>query len=289
MNSERRHELQHNYLADHLGDLLKKIEPHAKLIAIAFAAIVGIVVAIGLYQNNASMARSDATLELIQNASGGDAEALASVGDRYSTTQAGELARLFEADTNLNAGITALYVDREEAESKINDALKAYREVASTSKDRLLVARSQFGVGHALESLGKVEDSVSAYRQVVAQADSDALAQAAQQRIDSLQKPETQEFLTWFAKQDFTPADPSSPPNLPSGIALPDLPDLVLPPVTADETIPDESDNAPEMSAPSNDVELAPASADPAPAEVAPVEPAADVENPTVRVTDEAE
>jgi tetratricopeptide (TPR) repeat protein len=124
------------------------------------------------------------------------------------------IARLLEADTNLGSGIATLYTDREEAEGKIEDALKAYRNVANSTKDRLLLSRASFGIGHAYESLGKVKEATEAYRKVIAQNESEAVVKAAQQRIDLLQKSETQEFLTWFSKQDFKPADPSLPPNV---------------------------------------------------------------------------
>ncbi len=232
MNSERRHELQHNLLADILGEWIKKIEPYAKQLAIAFTAIVVAVVAFGLLQNSASMARSDATLELLQNSDGGDADALASVSARYPETTAGSMARLYEADTNLGAGLMALYNDREEGEAKIEDSIKAYKDVATKSKDKLLASRAYFGLGHAQESLGKLDDAITAYGQSIKLADSDAVVNAAQQRIDMLKKPETQEFMTWFAKQDFKPVDPSLPPSMPSGATIPDLPDFALPPVT---------------------------------------------------------
>ncbi len=337
MNSERRHDLQQNYLAQYVGNWIKLIEPHAKLIAVVFAVVVGVVVAFGLVQNSKTMARSDATLELLQNANGGDAEALATVGDRYASTIAGTMARLFEADTNLSAGITSLYADKEEGESKIEDALKAYREVTVSTQDRFLLSRAHLGIGHALESIGKAEDAIAAYRQAVAINESPALVAAAQQRIDLLQKPDTAEFLTWFAKQDFKPADPSLPPSLPDGKSLPALPDLDLPEIkplevptelkNEAETAAAKTDDAPgEMKLPETPVETAPASApDPgstppastdstpateptvAPAEGSPESPAdinveapanptptestsePNLDNPTVRVTDEVE
>ncbi len=38
-------------------------------------------------------------LTLLQNASGGDADALATIADQFGTTGAGMLARIYEADT----------------------------------------------------------------------------------------------------------------------------------------------------------------------------------------------
>jgi len=239
MNSEKRHELQQNVLANYLGDVLKKIEPHTKSIAVVIVAIVGSAVAYGLFLNSKTEAKSDATLELLQNASSGDAEALAGVGDRYANTVAGTMARLYEADTNLGAGITALFSDRDEAESRIEDAIKAYKTVILSAKGSLLTSRANFGLARAYESLGQTKEAIAAYEATASLTESEAVAEAAKQRIALLQKAETQEFLTWFAKQDFKPADPTTPPNFPDGQRLPDLPDLDLPSI-APMDVPDE-------------------------------------------------
>lgn len=296
MNSEHRHELNRNVLGTFIGGILKQVEPYTKIIAIVFALAVFGAVALGVYKNSETEARSDATLELLQNANGGDAEALAEVGDRYAKTPAGAMARLYEADTNLSAGITALFSDREEAEAKIDDSIKAYREVTASVKDRLLVSRANFGMGRALESLGKVEDAVAAYQKVVLMNESDAVVSAAQQRIDLLKKAETQEFLAWFGKQDFKPADPSMPPLMPSGNMLPDLPDLDLPEIPAlklpDELKSNESDKATPapgtMSLPASGETAVPATDALAPAAPASEAPAPPAELPAAPVVDDA-
>ncbi len=54
MNSERRHELQHNWLADHLARINEWIEPHSKLIAVVVGASVIGLVAMALVRSNAS-------------------------------------------------------------------------------------------------------------------------------------------------------------------------------------------------------------------------------------------
>ncbi len=231
MNSERRHELQQNVLAQHLGGILKQIEPYTKWIAIAFAGLVVAVVGVSLLQSNTAMNSSDATLELLQNAGSGDPEALAAVSDRFAKTSAGTLARLYQADANLLQGVNSLFTDRELAEAQIGDALKAYRQVLDAAKDPLLESRAHFGIARAHESIADTDKAIESYRQVVALNESDAIVEAAQHRIDLLQKSETQEFLAWFEKQDFAPADPALPPSLPGANGLPDLPDLNFPDV----------------------------------------------------------
>ena len=62
--------------------------------------------------------------------------------------------------------------------------------------------------------------------------ESEAMVKRAEARIEALERPESQAFLAWFSEQDFSPAvDPSLPPTLPSGNALPEMPDLGLPAV----------------------------------------------------------
>ena len=141
MNSERRHELQQNYLADFLGIQLKKIEKYTKLIAVVIVALVAAAVAWGFYQSAALGKRSDATLELMQNSASADPEALGAVAERYRETTAGALAMLYQADALLAGGIGALFNDREEAENQLNEALRLYREAAGAGCSRVLIRR----------------------------------------------------------------------------------------------------------------------------------------------------
>ena len=260
MNSERRHELQQNSLADFIGTQLKRIEPYTKLIAVAIALLAVAFVAWGLYRGALSGERSDATLELIQNASSGDPEALGSVGERFGNTTAGQLAKLYQADALLSAGIANLFDDREEAQTQLAEALRLYETVAAASGDTLTRSRAQLGVARTYESLGDVEQAQTAYRAVIAIDESDAITTLAEQRIEYLNSPMTQEFFAWFEQQDFSPADPALPPDLPSDTSLPSFPDLDLddlsPLQVPDEMTPDPAAETP----PSPETPAAPAS-----------------------------
>jgi tetratricopeptide (TPR) repeat protein len=232
MNSERRHELQQNALAELLGAQIKKVEPYSKLIAVGVAVVAFGALGYGFYRSAEVGTRSDATLELLQNSGSPDPEALRAVGSRYSDTSAGALARLLQADALLAEGIAGLFNDREAAQAQLDEALKQYKLVSETSKDTLLRSRASFGVARTLESRGEVDKAISAYNQVITIGESDAISNAALNRINHLKNPMTKEFFAWFGKQDFTPPDPTAPPALPSGLSLPDLPDLDLPDVS---------------------------------------------------------
>ncbi len=231
MNTDRRHELQHNVLADYLTRINHSIEPHSKLIA----AVVGVAIVGSLgwifYQSNVSGQRSDATLQLVLAAGEGDAEVLSMVGEQYSQTTAGSWARLYQADELMSRGMRVLYTDRAEATELFTSAENAYSQALSTSKDKVLDSRAHFGLARIAESSGNAEKAIEEYRKTMAANESEAMVEVAQQRIDSLSRPDTKEFLAWFGEQNFTPSDPALPPSLPGSNMLPDLPDLNLPPL----------------------------------------------------------
>lgn len=231
MNTDRRHELQHNVLAEYLTRINESIEPHSKLIAVVVgAAIVGSL-GFMLYQSNASGQRSDATLQLVLAAGEGDDAVLSMVGEQFAQTTAGSWARLYQADELMSRGMRVLYTDRTEATELFTSAENAYSQALSTSKDKVLDSRAHFGLARIAESSGDAEKAIEEYRKTMAANESEAMVEVAQQRIDSLSRPSTKEFLAWFGEQDFTPSDPALPPSLPGSNMLPDLPDLNLPPL----------------------------------------------------------
>ncbi|NNE00520.1 MAG: tetratricopeptide repeat protein, partial [Pirellulaceae bacterium] len=226
-------ELHDNELAVWLNKINTSIEPYSKLIAVVvFALIVG-AIAWGLYSSKVSGDRSDATLQLLM----ADPE----VAEKYPETAAAGWSILYSANRDLEAGIQSLYADRSDAETLLTQAKSSFREALAASDDRLLRSRAFLGLALAAESMGEIDEAIAAYNDTISVNESKAMVQKAQKRIDELSSPETKDFVAWFAEQDFRPADPSLPPELPSGTTLPDLPDLKLPTLgSGDDT--DEDD-----------------------------------------------
>ncbi len=199
------------------------------------ALIIG-GIALGLYRSKVSGDRSDATLQLIQAVGSSSAEQLALVGDSYPNTPSAAWSRLYEGNAHLADGIRSLYSDREDAEARLGDARSAFNEAMVGSEDSLLLSRAHFGNARVAESLGQIDEAIESYKKCIDADESEAMVNKATDRIEALSKPQTKDFLVWFGKQDFAPADPSLPPALPSSKTLPDLPDLDLPPLGAGTT-----------------------------------------------------
>ncbi len=224
-----RHELQTNELAAYLGKINRSIEPYSKHIAVVVGLLIVGGIAWGLYSSKVSGDRSDATLQLIQAVDSTSAEQLSTVSQNYPETAAAAWSRLYQGNAHLAEGLGALYVDREDAEVRLDDARAAFEAAMAGSSDPLLISRANFGIARVAESLGKIDEAINAYRQCVQANESEEMVKQAQRRIDALNDPQTKDFLAWFSAQDFRPSDPSLPPSLPSEKTLPDLPDLDLP------------------------------------------------------------
>ena len=217
-----------NILAQQLSRANRAIDPYSKFIAVAVAAVVIGGLAWMFLTSNDTARRSDATMQLIQASGRNDPEVLDRVHSTYAGTLAAAWAGIYRADDLLDAGIRDLYVDRVSAEEQIDEAIAAYeRTLTEAADDRVLRSRAHLGLAKAHEAKGDVEPAVAAYREVAAAAESDAAVEFAQDRVAVLESPSTGAFLAWFDKQEFAPAEPSLPPDLPS--TLPDLPDLDLP------------------------------------------------------------
>lgn len=229
MSSERRHELEHNELADVLSRANTAIEPYSKPIAFGVAALLVGLVGWAVYASSKSDRRSDATFQLLEASGGGGGEALADISVKFPGTSAASWAQVYLGSEKLAAGINSLFSNRGEAETLLDEAASAYKEAIKTGQDPVLLSRAHFGLARVAESLGKPDEAIASYEAAMVAGESKAMAVEAKQRIERLSNPQTKEFLVWFNEQNFAPADPAMPPSLPGAAALPDLPDLELP------------------------------------------------------------
>ncbi|WP_153557917.1 YfgM family protein [Roseimaritima sediminicola] len=229
MNSERRHELQKNELADALAVFFKKIEPYAPAILTGLIVLVIAALTFGYLQSRAANQRSDATLSYLLYSNQADLDALAGVERDYPGTPAATLALLAKADIELAEGIDGMYTLRDKSIAQLESAAVDYQQVLEETEEPLIRSRAALGLARAQESLGNVEEAIDAYRQVIEAAETEAMIEAAEERIAQLERPETQEFLAWFAEQKPELIDPAASPDVPSVDLLPDTPDISLP------------------------------------------------------------
>lgn len=217
MKSERRHELQTNYLADHLGTAVSTGKPYATYVIGGLVVAVFAALAYGIYASQASKASAAAWGDYYFNIGSGDAEIFQQVAQDHPGTAAALWSKQAWADNKLLAGLDSLYTDRKAAEETINKSIGVYEEVLNKAYEPDLKNRAAMGLAQSYESLGKLDDATKYYKQVAA-GSQDGFAAMANNRLAWIASGEGKSFYEWFATVKSTPA---AQPNIPADLSKP--------------------------------------------------------------------
>lgn len=214
MKTERRHELQHNVLADWLADTVAKVEPYSRAI---WATIIGLLViaALAIYLVRQRSANQQQEWDLyyggIDALSQGDVTNLADVAERLGDTPAGLWARLQLADAYLTQAVDNEFRDRASSNIDLDRAIEAYQFVQNKAEQTDLLERATLGLARAYESQFKLAEAKAEYEAVVKNWPVGECAAEAKERLADLNRPSTVAFYDWFARQNPAPALQSEP------------------------------------------------------------------------------
>lgn len=130
MKAERRHELQHNELADWSGSLLAAVQPYWQAIVGAIVLLVGVFFFMS-YASSRSAGRDAAAMKqylfALQN---NDVEALKTIASENPGSAVAMCAYQRIGDVNLAEGNKLLFEDRAEATEKLKEAITSFEFVA---------------------------------------------------------------------------------------------------------------------------------------------------------------
>jgi tetratricopeptide (TPR) repeat protein len=247
MKTERRHELQHNSLAEILSDVGENAKPYAKgLLGVALAALV--IVCAYLYLSKRAEAEDGASWDQTWQAiDTQDMEGLREVVKAYPNKPAALWAQLVLADMELSSGVSKLFTQKSAGRDLVRTALEDYQNVADHAVHPLEREHALFGIGRAQESLDQLPKAREAYEQIVKNYPSGPYEKRAQQRLDELARDSAKNWYDWFETTEPTPSNLgkgspfSSPfddkgsgsavvPPLPTSIGPPDAGMLKTPP-----------------------------------------------------------
>jgi tetratricopeptide (TPR) repeat protein len=213
MKAERRHELQHNEVADWLAATIERVKPYSRaIVAVAVAGtvlLITYVVLSGRSEKKQSVAWSDYYQALQADAKDVTTD-LESVVREHDGVPAGLWAEVALADVKLGEGIDSLFRDKQAAQTKLRSAVQHYEAVLEDAEDPLLAARARFGLARAFESLGRLDEARKVYDEVVKTFGTNAYVSLAKERLADLERSSTQDFYAWFAKQEPVSVPPPS-------------------------------------------------------------------------------
>ncbi|MBN2024400.1 MAG: tetratricopeptide repeat protein [Pirellulales bacterium] len=211
MKGERRHELQHNALAEWMVGLVASIKPYTNAILAGVLLVVIVGVATALWVQRSHQQSASAWDEFFTAMNMASAPALDDVAKRYPDQTPGQWASALAGDVRLSQGSQERFASKSAAERELNEAVRCYRETLETSRDGVVRQRATFGLARALESLGNLDEARKQYEELVANWPDGPYADMAQRRADDLNRPATRAFYDQFAKFDPMPATSDDP------------------------------------------------------------------------------
>ena len=225
MKRERRHELQHNALADWLGTNIEKLRPHVNTILAGVLAVV-VVVGVGTVWRNLSHSRATASWEAFDAAWGSaqtGAADIQKVAEKYPGTSAGMWALLTAAGMQLNQGCDLLFTNKDSAKLELRNAADNYQRFLASEAPESLKEWATFGLAQTHEALSDTDNAKKYYAQVLKTWPSGAFAQASKDALGRLEQPKWGQFYDKFAK--FDPKPPAKPDTkLPFDLNVPEEP-----------------------------------------------------------------
>jgi len=219
MKSERRHELQHNELADWLFKTGERLKPYQNLILAGVAFAVVAVAVYSWWSRTSATRSSQAWTELARALEVGSPDMLATVADDYPNTTVGQTAATVLGDWRLAEACDRRYVSLPLAQKELKSASESYSKVLEKSRSPVLLERATYGMARVKETLGDLDAATQLYSEVVTKWPDGAYVPAAKRRLEDFKQPDTKamfgDLRRFEPKAEFSqePDAPGSPPS----------------------------------------------------------------------------
>jgi tetratricopeptide (TPR) repeat protein len=205
MKSDRRHELQHNQLADAVEQWIEKARPYSRLLVGLVVLLAAVAVTFSYVSGKGKERISAGWDEYFEAVNGGDRVRLGEIAEKYAGTPVAPWARVVSADLALAEGCAKLFNEKAEARELLQHAVDNYQSVLSDDSDSALKQRALFGLGRAHEALGSLENLTKAredYQKLITDFPDGIYTVAAKNRLADLDRTSTKQFYDWFAKYE---------------------------------------------------------------------------------------
>ena len=145
MKSERRHELQHNELAEWLFKTGEQLKPFQNLILAGVAILVVAVAAYSWWSRTSATKTSLAWADLTRSLDSGSLDMMTTVADDHPNAVVGETATVVLGDWHLAGGCNQRFNSMALAQKELSSAIDSYSKVLQNSRVPSLLERATFG------------------------------------------------------------------------------------------------------------------------------------------------
>lgn len=221
MKSVRRHELEHNALAEWIVKTGAAVKPYQNAIVgiVLLLVVAGVVYA--WYSRKSGAQTAEGWDQFFGAVESNNPANLDDFVRSHPGTEVGNMAAVMAGDVHLEIGCNQLFASREKANQQLRQAIDDYQLVLTQTRKPMLLERATFGLARAKEAMGDLNEARKYYEQVTEDWPEGAFASAATQRLADLKKPSILEMYDRFAKfEPKTPSDetdklgPGLPPRL---------------------------------------------------------------------------
>ena len=238
MKSERRHELQHNELAEWLFKTGEQIKPHQNLIMAAVVAIAVTIIGYTWWTRHAASRINQGWTELDRAMDAGSPDLFGAIADEYPDTVVGQTAAVLLGNLRLSAACNQRFASATLAQRELKAAQDSYAKVLEDNISEALRERATYGMARVRETDGKIDAAKQLYSEMVSQWPNGAFTAAAKQRLADFKDPETKLMFAslhkyepkgGFSKEPGSLATPPAPPvfNVPQEPPVGNAPDDV--------------------------------------------------------------
>ncbi len=191
MKSERRHELQHNELADWLVKTGEQIKPHQNLILAVVAVAAVVIVGYTWWARHTATRTSLAWTDLERAIQSDSPDLIGAVADEYPNTIVGQTASVLLGDFRLAAACNQRFASAMIAERELRAAEGAYSSVMENNLSEELCERATYGMARVRETEGKLDAARQFYSDIVRQWPDGAFATEAKRRLADFEERDT--------------------------------------------------------------------------------------------------
>lgn len=209
MKSERRHELEHNELADWTVNVIEKIKPYTNVIVGGTIAVIILAIGIALWNRQARIESEAAWTIYYAGLNTKDSEIMQEIANDFPSTEAAQWAIVGEGDIRLRKGCRLLFIDKMSAAKELEAAIKCYQAVQGAD-DQMIAERATYGLARAYESQVDLKKAKETYEKQLESWEDGAYSESAKDRLSSLEKKSTKEFYVLFEQYEPVAKEQSS-------------------------------------------------------------------------------
>lgn len=216
MDSQHRHELEENVLANWLAEKIEVVKPHLPMIGLGIAAAAMASIAWSSWSASANSGEEQAWQSYSVAVDRGQPNPLAleDVTENFKDSSVADWSRITWADRQVLVASYGYLSNRKSSEEAIDKAEETYNELLAGDAIQEIKDRSHYGLARVQELRGDLDAARKQYRNV-----GGMFKELAENRAEELESERVQDVYAWLANAEVkrrSPLGPGTPGERPS-------------------------------------------------------------------------